>query len=75
MKPDKQYTVLENYHPSHSKNHRLVRAAYAKGLTRIEISHYPNAQPGGGWYLYCDQFIKLHIGYTVNEAEARINKI
>jgi hypothetical protein len=75
MTPLKTYTVKENTHFSSTRNHRLVRAACAKGLTNVSISRYPNSQPGGGWYLYSDQITKLHIGYEVSEAESRINQI
>jgi hypothetical protein len=75
MTPDKTYTLIENVHGSSSRQHRLIRAAWSKGLTKVTVCHYPNSQPGGGWYLYCDQITKLHIGYTLDECEARINRI
>jgi hypothetical protein len=71
----KSYSLKENLHGSHSQQHRLVRAAWEKGLTNIFICKYPNAQPGGGWYLYCDQITKRHIGYNISDAENRINQI
>lgn len=75
MTPIKVYTVKEHTHYSSSRNHRLVRAAGARGLTNISISHYPNSEPGGGWYLYSDQITKMFVGYQVDEAEKRINQI
>jgi hypothetical protein len=71
----KTYTLIENIHGSSSRQHRLVRAAYNKGLTSVFIFHYPNGQPGGGWCLCCDQIKKLNIGFTIDEAENRINQI
>lgn len=74
MTPLKVYTVKENTHGSSSRNHRLVRAAFARGLTNISISRY-GAVWGGGWYLYSDQITKMYIGHEIAEAEARINQI
>jgi hypothetical protein len=73
----KTYTIIENVHGSSSRQHRLVRAAWKKGLTEIKIFHYLK-QSGiflRGWYLQADQFKLRCIGYDLNESEARINKI
>lgn len=76
MATSKVYTVKENLHPSHSKNHRLVRAAYRKGLTGIKISWYgAMSRYVNGWILESDQIPQLHLGYQIKEAEERINKI
>lgn len=81
MTPQKIYTVKTHSHYSSSRNHRLVRAAGARGLTNIKIAWYPKYDGTilstlRGWYLMCDEFEKsLHLGYQVNEAEIRINKI
>ena len=70
---------VENHHPSHSKNHKLVRAAYSAGLTNIVITKYAtndrNAFNKRGWYLDCDQVKNLHLGFEVAESEARIKRI
>jgi hypothetical protein len=59
-----------------SKNHALVIAAYQKGLTGIKIvKGLGKGAARTGWTLECDQVPKLHLGYEIKEAEARINKI
>jgi len=69
------YKVVDNHHPSHSKNHRLVRAAYSAGLTNIVIEKYTPGRTFAekkGWYLTCDQVKNLHLGFEVAESEKRI---
>lgn len=76
MTPLAIYTLKENTHYSSVRNHRLIRAAYAKGLTNVTITRQPASAPGGGWWLKCDEYEKqLHLGYQVAEAETRINRI
>ena len=74
----KTYTLKENMHGSHSQQHRLVRAAWKKGLKEIKITHYQKKSGVyyEGWYLQAEQQpVLLHLGYTMNEAETRINRI
>lgn len=77
MASTKTYTVKENLHHSHSRQHRLIRAAYEKGLTNVTIAWYSvkSTGPHCGWYIMCDQLDHKHIGYDMGEAETRINKI
>jgi hypothetical protein len=59
-----------------SKTHQLVRAAYDKGLTHVKIIRgLGKGAARTGWTLECAQVPKLHLGYEIKEAEARINKI
>lgn len=59
-----------------SKNHKLVIAAYQKGLTGIKIIRgLGKGADRTGWTLECDQVPKLHLGYEIAEAEIRINQI
>lgn len=80
MKPQKVYSVKANTHISSTRNHRLVRAACAKGLTNVTVTWYPKytgtcLSPQRGWFLKADQLPEKHIGFEVAEAEARINQI
>lgn len=81
MTPQKVYSEKEHTHYSSTRNHRLVRAASVRGLTNIKVEWYSLKEylKGDGfrhgWYLSCDQFETIHIGYEVGEAETRINKI
>jgi hypothetical protein len=67
------YTVKENHHPSSCKNHILVREAHKKRLTGIKIIR--NLDNMRGWVIECDQIPRLHLGFEVSEAIARIEKI
>lgn len=59
-----------------SKTHQLVRAAYDKGLTRVKIIRgLGKGADRTGWTLECDQIKRLHLGYEIKEAEARISRI
>jgi hypothetical protein len=71
----KTYTLLPNLHWSHTKNHKLVRAAFRRGLTGIKIIYQPNLFKRSGWYLESDQVPTLFCGFNAAEAEARINRI
>jgi hypothetical protein len=74
----KVYTPKINLHPTHSKNHILVRAAAEKGLTGIRILKYPNKSAQysrNGWYLECYEMQALHLGFEIKEAEKRITQI
>jgi 2-phospho-L-lactate guanylyltransferase (CobY/MobA/RfbA family) len=54
MSKTKTYTLHPQYHGSSCLQHRLIRAAWAKGLTNITITWYSKKYfepdcPGPGW--------------------------
>jgi hypothetical protein len=71
----KYYTANPNTCPLHSKNHRLVRAASERGLTKVLILFYPRGYIKKGWYIQSDQVPVLHLGHEIAEAETRIRQI
>jgi hypothetical protein len=73
----KTYTLKELYHGSSCLQHRLIRAAWAKGLTGIIIYWYGSkcTTPGPGWWIKADQSPLRFIGFDMNSAEVRINRI
>lgn len=75
MTTPKTYTLIPNHHWSHTKNHKLVRAAYKRGLTGIVLTKRANIFKKVGWYLKTDQLADFFIGFNQAEAEARINRI
>jgi hypothetical protein len=77
MSKTKTYTLHPQYHGSSCLQHRLIRAAWAKGLTGIKITWYSskNEKPGPGWWIEADQQPLRHIGFDIPSAEVRINRI
>lgn len=75
MTDARTYTLAPNLHWSHTKNHKLVRAAHKRGLTGITVTYRPNVFKRTGWYLKTDQLADFFIGFNQAEAEARINRI
>jgi len=59
-----------------SKNHKIVIAAYQKGLTNIKVSWHPAtsyAVRNGGWLLECDQVPWYRLGLEISVAVNKIN--
>jgi hypothetical protein len=75
MATPKYYTVKPNTCPLKSVNHRLVRAAAARGLTKILIVWFPCGYLKAGWNIQSEQVPYLHLGFEISEAENRINQI
>lgn len=71
----KTYTIYKDSHYSHHRNHRLVKVAGQRGLTKIEITFVPHDYPGRGWWLKSAEIERLFLGYQLNEAENRLNQV
>lgn len=57
-----------------SKNHKIVIAAYQKGLTNIKVKKSDTALQGKGWELECDQIKWIRIYGDTRTVVAKINK-
>lgn len=59
-----------------SKNHKIIIAAYQKGLTNIKVTWYPathHAKHCVGWVLECDQIKWIRIYGSVDTVVQKIN--
>lgn len=71
----KVYKPLEHHHESSSKNHILIRLAYAKGLTGITITWHPAASRTRGYVLESNEIKWMRLGGCLESAKEKMNAI
>lgn len=67
---------IRTYTQHDKKVHKLVKAALSKKLMGVKIECWPKIPfQKQGWYLSDFHHCELFLGYDINEAEQRINRI